>query len=820
MNTLNSLFLAFVFSAIPSLDVNASSSNQKSDGSAHKNWVILSNGQKLPTPLNQDLENSGFGQSMSVGAFFSAIGAPDANGRGAVFTQSFGTAKTQEPLITLYAIDGQAGDQFGAAVSNTADYVLVGAPGTDDVNNDAGSVYVFEDDYDSIFGPTWHHQAKLLASDPQENDYFGHAVSIDGQRFLVGAFGHDSFAEDAGAAFVFEFDGSQWQQTAKLTANDGQAFDHFGWSVHLLGNRAIVGSTGHSNGTSSGAVYVFDFNGVEWVQSAKLMSHMNTVSQLGWSLNQFDSRIIAGAPQDNSSQVGHAIIYRLHEGQWSEETVLEPTNTPTLNSKFGWSVDIKGYVAVVGTTAGQGPTQVYRFENDTWTLSSELSPANSHNQDQFGHVARISDQLAQYILISNPKDEMANGDLGSVHMFTYFGGYIETSQVNANEWTQDDYFGTSVSISGNRALVGAPGDNEFGFDSGSAYIYEWLEGQWQLMAKLQSDDLHPRQEFGHSVSLSGDRALVGAPQDSQDETFSGAAYIFDLIDGDWTQSQKLKASHPRFRANFGDSVSLDGNRALIGAYRDGEAGQYAGAAYVFELNQGHWVETEKLLAATTTIGDFFGVSVSLDNDKAVIGSSSDSTQGNDSGSVYVFTIDNGLWSETAQLSPSDHQAGDGFGNAVDIGGHQILVGASDEGEFSDQAGAAYVFEFDGLDWVEVVKLKPTDGEHRDRFGCSVSLETTFFVVGSCESDEQGDKSGAVYVYHLDTNGLHIVEKFTAENTATRNYFGTSVAINSNRLLIGARGQDGQSSQSGAAHFYQLATDLIFSDTFEITRSPH
>ncbi|MCB1583556.1 MAG: FG-GAP repeat protein, partial [Xanthomonadales bacterium] len=605
---------------------NAKSTVHNYTNAVQNHLVVLDRGKQLPTPYSLSAENSAFGHSLSVDLFFGAIGAPNADGKGAVLVNANGGFGDFSPLITLKAEDRTTGDQFGHSVTLTADYILVGAPGDDDKGSDSGSVYVFEEEYNQVHGHDWQQQAKLTGLDGQENDFFGFASSMDGQRIVVGAYGHDSIADNAGAVYVFEFNGIEWQQTAKLTANDGQASDQFGWSVSLLENRVVVGAPGKNNGPSTGAVYVFDYNGVQWLQSIKLISQNNGDNRLGRSLSQNGNRIIVGAASDNPSLSGEAIIYQYDNGLWLEEAVLEPNGANTIDPHFGWSVDLKGSTAVVSSISESGSVSVYKLVNGFWELFQELGEVNAQVDDQFGYAVSISDELiAQYIFTSNPLDDEVIDDSGSVTVFENYSGYAQIGEINAHQWTKNDEFGTSVSISGNRALVGAPNDNDFGFDSGSANIYEFVNGQWQLITKLLPEDGSVNDRFGYSVSLSGDRALIGAYTDSQEEIKSGAAYVFELENGDWVQVSKLKAADPRFSAYFGRSVSLSGSRALIGAFRDGEAGANAGAAYVFELINGQWEETEKLIASTTNIGDYFGGSVSLDDDQALIGARFDET---------------------------------------------------------------------------------------------------------------------------------------------------------------------------------------------------
>jgi hypothetical protein len=230
-------YLSTIFTGLTDHNHN---SDHTIDGVPQDLQVIIEQGKQLPTSEGLGAQNSQFGHAMSVDSFFAAIGAPEMLDQGVVQMMTLDNL-AWIPLMTVHAADAADGDQFGQSVSLTDDYLWVGAPGDDDLGSGSGSVYVYERDFIALFGFVWYQQVKLSGSDVQSDDRFGHAVSVDGQRALVGAYGHDVLGDDAGAAYVFEYDGLQWQETAKLLADDGQAFDQFGWSVSLSGDRAVVG---------------------------------------------------------------------------------------------------------------------------------------------------------------------------------------------------------------------------------------------------------------------------------------------------------------------------------------------------------------------------------------------------------------------------------------------------------------------------------------------------------------------------------------------------------------------------------------------------
>jgi len=383
---------------------------------------------------------------------------------------------------------------------------------------------------DGISDQTWSNLTdaldayKLMADDGLTGDSFGWSVSVSADRALIGAMGADGSAMNAGAAYIFDYDGNNWIQSAKLTADDGEMYDNFGWSVSLFGDRALIGANRDDN---IGSAYVFDFDGSHWVQSAKLTSE---------DANRFD--------------------------------------------EFGGSVSLFGNLAMVGAE---------------------------------GHDESASDGGAVYVFELNDST------------------WIQVDKLVADEPTENDRFGGSVSLQDGRVLIGA-----YRGDTGSAFVFDFDGTHWVQSAKLTADDGATNDSFGRSVSLFGDRALIGAYQDDN----LGSAYIFDFNGTHWVQTTKLTADDGKPFDGFGQSVSLFGDRALIGAYYASALLSSSGSAYVYELNGTHWIQTTALTDSAAEEGGVFGYSVSLSDNKGLIGAPGKSDT---KGEAQVFEIQNNLY---------------------------------------------------------------------------------------------------------------------------------------------------------------------------------
>ena len=381
----------------------------------------------------------------------------------------------------------------------------------------------------------------------------------------------------------------------------------------------------------------------------------------------------------------------------------------------------------------------------------------------------------------------------------------ESEKLTASDAAFSDRFGFSVSIEADRALIGAWRDDDNGIDSGSAYVFDLVGGVWTETQKLTASDGAPDDFFGFSVSLSGDRALIGSQFDDDNGSDTGSAYVFDLIGGVWTETHKLTASDGDDFDRFGVSVSIEEDRAIIGAWLDDNNGTNAGSAYVFDLAGGVWTETQKLQASDGVANDSFGISVSLSGDRALVGAYFDDDMGSLSGSAYVFDLSGGIWSETQKLTATDGAAQDFFGWAVSLSGDRALIGAYQGTVNTPGSGSAYVYDLIGGIWTETQKLTPSDGAPGDWFGYSVSLSDDRILIGAILDDDNGADSGSAYVFDLAAGVWSETQKLTSTDGASNDLFGWAVSVSGNQALIGAMLDDDTGTDSGSAYVFTFTS---------------
>ncbi len=341
-------------------------------------------------------------------------------------------------------------------------------------------------------------------------------------------------------------------------------------------------------------------------------------------------------------------------------------------------------------------------------------------------------------------------------------------------------FGRSVSIDGNYAVIG-----EDGYIGGAAHIYKKNGSKWIHQTQILPENDEFNGHFGNSVSIKGESVLIGEScQGYPYETDYGAAYIFSKDNnGKWNQETKLSPAKGFINNFFGCSVSLDKDTALIGASGDNIKGVDTGSAYIFKYNGTGWYQQEMLIPNDSEWGDNFGISVSLDGDTALIGSMSD----NDKGSAYIFKFNGTNWNQQAKLIPSNSSDCSRFGYSVSIDKDTALIGAPIGN------GSVFVFEYDGNSWIQHAKLKSFSQKNGANFGYSVSIDKDTAIIGEIYSH-------SAYVFRR-YGSKWIEEEKLSPADGSRNFFGCSVSIDEDTALIGAENDRKNVSLSGAAYIF-------------------
>ncbi len=373
---------------------------------------------------------------------------------------------------------------------------------------------------------------QLIGSDTTTSDQFGFAIDVSGDTAVVGVpLDNNIGGSDAGAVFVFRWTGIKWIQEAKLITNDAVANDQLGFSVAIEGDTIAVGAPFDSDVCcGTGSIYIFQRTGVTWTQITKFTaSGIGSQDNLGRSLAMDGDTIVAGALfDDEPSNSGAIYVFRGSGASWTQEQKLKASDAAT-SDEFGLNLDISGDTIVAG--------------------------AHLH-------------------------DDIPN-DSGAAYVFTRSGTtWSQEQKLTPNDATAGDQFGRSVGISGNTIVAGAHRNLAL---RGAAYAFTRSGTTWTQEQKLTSSDSSPNREFGSYVAIEGNIAIIAANMDDSGASNSGAAYSFSRSGTTWTQEEKLKAIHPISSDQFGTMLAMEGETLLVGMPFDDDAGNSSGSVFAFRL---------------------------------------------------------------------------------------------------------------------------------------------------------------------------------------------------------------------------------------------
>ncbi len=824
--------------------VGASNEDEEGDGAGsayvykleeNGTWVAVN---KLYTPDAQSGDH--FGESVSISGNYVIVGAPNEDeggyAAGAAYIFKLNENGASYTVNKLLANDAQDYDDFGESVSISGDYAVIGARSQNESGNNAGAAYIFKRDEND----NWYEVKKLLASDAESDDNFGESVSISGDYVVVGAPLEDEGGSGAGAAYIYKLDeNGNWYEANKLLSSDVESGDHFGRSVSISGDYMVVGAPIENEGgdyagaaysfrkreESSGEITVIYPNGGE-IFDAGTTRHITWTSEnvnnvrieyksdneKNWQViientpsdGEFDW-VIPDNPSETCSIRITDISPNTYQdvsdsfftirGYFPEITSITP-NSGSHSGETGVSLDGQNF----GDTRGRlffGGVPVVKVEYWSDTEIECITPPG---------VAGLADVIVSKSI--GLRDTIKNG---YEYIETTSGyEYTEIKKLLASNTQYAGLFGSSVSICGEYAIVGAVGDSEGGSNAGAAYIYQRDEnGDWSEVAKLLPFENGIGLGFGSSVSIFGDYAIVSVPYEDMDGVGPrvGAAYIFKRDqNGSWLEAAKIRASDAQTFDEFGISVCLSDEYAIVGAQDEDEGGNSAGAAYIYKRDENdNWYEVEKLIASDAEVDGKFGNSVSISGDYAIVGAPGENVSEEDAGAAYIYKRDeNNNWYEVEKLTSSDSQSNDFFGDAVSISGDYAIVGAPGENVSEEDAGAAYIYKRDeNNNWYEVEKLTSSDSQSNDHFGSNVSISGDYAIVGAYGEDEGGNSAGAAYIYkRAENNNWYEVEKLISSDSQSNDYFGSAVSISGDYAFVGAWHEDEGGYLAGATYIFR------------------
>lgn len=723
---------------------------------------------------------------------------------------------------------------MSVAISDNEQCFIAGAPAALNGGKAVGSVQVY-----SKFDNVWQPEAKLTPTDVSKALAFGTVVKIDetGTRIAIGAPKTEAASVNAGAVYIFLKTATGWQQEAKLFDADGIGNDGFGEQISIdkTCSRVVIGSCRDADlGTDAGTAFIYKRTGTTWALEVKLNAPDGVANdQFGTAvaISREGTSLAVSSPYANAPGLksGAIYIYYLYNGTWYLET-RQTVNNGSMNTVLGTSLMFaRSGSRLVATATGDGlgyinRSAVFVFDRrrTSWFQTGRITSFDRNPGEIIYNAVTLSKDGTR-LAIAAKYDAVRGNNAGAIYTFTDNNGtWIQESKITADDGGRNgELFGTSIAISGgaNIIVAGSPNDIDAGANAGAVYLNDRSIARTSyLRDKILPVTGFTNGEFGASVSSNGigDKVLVGSPGANEVGAKSGAAYIFSKTATGFTQEIKFVPKDAAAGHLFGTSVSFsaNGETAVVSAPNAVNGTANTGAAYVFYKNGKVWEQKAKLVSADGLANDSFGMSVAISKDgtRIVVGAPGDSDNGLNAGTAFVFNFNGTEWVQEAKLLPTAFGANNQFGHSVSIdsSGMTVAVSSVYGNGGAIGTGAAYIYrrsDARATTWLPGIKIQATDSTNVYMFGKSVCLSGIGdrLFVGSGDSS-QGQNSGAVYSYMTaDHIGWTFEAKHTYRDVITDDNFGSAISVNNDGTVIavGSTGDTGCARNTGAAYILKF-----------------
>jgi len=515
---------------------------------------------------------------------------------------------------------------------------------------------------------------------------------------------------NAGEVHIFEYSDGIWTQSKVFGPDDIIDWMGFGYALSVEGNELIVGAEGDDHTlTDAGSFYCYKLAGsVNWTNIASDETNDGIYS---WTLPNrgninYSVRVRA------SDLVGNSTC-DISDNVFTIKVPISEIELTTPTGNENWSAE--EIQTLTWNTFGTGSDISgidLAYSTDTLLLKQiqKFQPDDLAKNDFFGISVSID---GNYALVGAYGDDNKFSNAGAVYYLKWDGTeWYEIDKFYADNAEENDFFGISVALDGNKALIGAYGEDVPYSSAGAVYYFEHDGNTWNQIQKLQSNDIAELDRFGTSVALDGEKALIGAMFESGTYSKAGAVYYFKYIGNSWTQIQKFQSEDIEKNDRFGISVALDGENALIGAHQEDTTYSNAGSVYYFNWNGTSWEQADKLQPHDIKENNRFGRSISIDGKRALVGAIKDNGGTTNAGSVYTYELKDKTWTQSQEFYSNDIEENDNFGNSVALDGNKALVGANAEDAIASNGGALYAFELGKNNtWIDIVTSETNDGTY-------------------------------------------------------------------------------------------------------------
>ena len=521
------------------------------------------------------------------------------------------------------------------------------------------------------------------------------------------------------------------------------------------------------------------------------------IASAGVSANQYDS--LAALPLTGIAAGTKAFVEdsdRLYISNGTGWYSIALTNASTSitsvldsdggTTPFTLATDGSATVITVAATDSDGTPLIYNYSVSSGSLNGSTVTQDSSVFTVTPHASNATTFDLTFTATDGINTATSGANSFTLEFIIDWTTTTQQQKLMISDAAVNDFLGAgtgAISIDDDYIVIGC-------YVKEAAYIFARSGSTWTQQQKLTASDGQSGDQFGTSVHISGTSVIVGSTKNQS----NGAAYIFTRSGSTWTQQQKLTASDGAANDYFGNSVVIDGDNAIIGAFLDDDGGGGSGSAYVFTRSGSTWTQQGKLIASDDQTSDRFGIAVDINNDYAIVGASFEDAGGNESGAAYIFVRSGSTWTQQQKLTASDAGASYYFGNSVAIDGDTALVASYwNDHDGVDKTGAGYVFTRSGSTWTQQQKLTSTLTGSSRQLGKWAALEGDNIVMGSGKDKIViYSRSGSTWTQDLITEG---------DDTAYNDRFSFSVDISGRSIISSAEYEDEAASNAGAVYVF-------------------
>jgi hypothetical protein len=658
----------------------------------------------------------------------------------------------------LTASDGQAGDMFGYSVAASGDYVVVGACGDDDMGENSGSVYVFKWNgfsYDSI---------KITAVDGGAGDEFGTSVAIYGTTLVVGVIGDDDKAENAGAVYYYDLNDYNFDNitlpgaptglvstteadTAQLDWNDSSDSDgikeyylQYSDSFNFANAESltVTESEADINGLTDGATYFWRVKAIDNLGYGSAWSSFGVFAislpdtEAPTRPDALSSEVVGGnvalswtASQDNKGVAGYLVEYSLNKDFSGSVTVEPASNQLDMNSLdngyYYWRV---AALDAAGNTSEWSRGASFELNNVTVDGFSEYElGASSSDDDFFGSAVDIAGQWAL----------VRGNDSASVYLWDG-AGWNNSSDLDVSSISAG-VKGGAAAIDNGWLFIGNSNTDGATPKLGAVSVYH--DSQWNDPLLMESSYYTNEDGTVSAADIDGEWLIVGAQDKIINDESRGGVYIFRYTGNTIVEEAFLSPGNADY-SNFGISVSVSGNKAVVGFIKD-NVDSASGGANFYSYDGSEWNLEATVISSPMTDFDQGGYSVSISGDWAILGN-----PGEGNGTATIMRWTGIAWYDYGKIVAYDGMVGDGFGSDVSISGDWAIVGAKGDDVNGADSGSAYIYRRNGISWDFYEKIDALNGSAGDFFGSSVAIDDNWIAVGSNDSGDGASGSATIF----------------------------------------------------------------------------